>query len=69
MFLNKWTVQLSCPGQIVEQAFDSEEELLAFIRSSENGEGECAAPMITVIDPEGNEKSLAAIEVSGQRPV
>jgi hypothetical protein len=58
MFLNKWTVQLSRPGEIVEKAFDSEEELVAFVRRIEHESTDGARPAISVIDPEGKEKLL-----------
>ena len=67
MFLNKWTVQLDCPGQIVEKSFDSEEEILAFVRGMENDSADGVRPSVRVIDPGGNQKlitHLAAHELS-----
>jgi len=61
MFLNKWTVHLSCPGQIVEESFDSEKELVAFVNRMEREPSDAGRPRITVIDPEGNEKRLASV--------
>src|SRR5947208_16582682 len=49
MFVNKWTVQLSGPGQIVEQAFDSKEELLAFVRRMERESSDGVRPTISEI--------------------
>lgn len=68
MFLNKWTVQLSSPGQIVEESFDSEKELVAFVNRMERESTDAGRPRITVIDPEGNEKKLLA-SVIGSLPV
>ena len=62
MFLNKWTVQLSCPGEIVEQAFDSEEELVAFVRRMERESTDGVPPTISVIDPDGKQKLIAPAE-------
>lgn len=62
MFLNKWTVQLSFPGQIVEEAFDSEEELMTFVQQMEHESTDGARPTITVIDPDGNQKLLVPAE-------
>ena len=62
MFLHKWTVQLSSPGQIVEECFDSEEQLLAFVNRMEGESADAARPQITVIDPEGNEKLLTPVQ-------
>jgi len=66
MFLNRWTAQLNCPGQIVERAFDSEEELLAFIRRTQNDSSGDARPRITVIDPKGKEQVVTATGADGQ---
>jgi hypothetical protein len=66
MFLNKWTVQLSCPGEVVEQAFDSEEELVAFVRRMESKDG--MPPSITVMDPDGKEKLVPRAEANGKSP-
>jgi hypothetical protein len=62
MFLNKWTAQLSYPGQITEKSFDSEEELLAFVQRMESESKDDPRPTVNVIDPEGKEKSLAPVE-------
>ena len=62
MFLNKWTAQLSYPGQITEKSFDSEEELLAFVQRMESESKDDPRPTVSVIDPEGKEKSLAPVE-------
>jgi hypothetical protein len=69
MFLNKWTVHLSCPGQIVEESFDSEKELVAFVNRMERESSDAERPRITVIDPEGNEKLLASIAGARDLPV
>jgi hypothetical protein len=58
MFLNKWTVHLSSPGEIVEECFDSEEQLVEFVNRMEATSADTERPQITVIDPEGNEKLL-----------
>jgi hypothetical protein len=68
MFLNKWTVQVSCPGEIVEQAFDSEDELVAFVRRMERESKDGMPPSITVMDPDGNEKLVARAEANGKSP-
>lgn len=54
-------MQLSCPGQIVEESFDSEKELVAFVNRMERESSDAEKPRITVIDPEGNEKLLASV--------
>lgn len=59
MFVNKWTVQLSCPGELVEQGFDSEEEVLEFIRKTEDGATDGLPRTMKIIDPEGKEKVTA----------
>jgi hypothetical protein len=61
MFLNKWTAQLSFPGEITEESFDSEEELLGFVQRMESEWRGGLRPSIHVIDPAGSEKSLAAV--------
>jgi hypothetical protein len=66
MFLNKWTVQLSCPGQIVEKAFDSEEELVAFVHRMERESKDGVPPRISVIDPDGKEKLVARPQANGK---
>jgi hypothetical protein len=68
MFLNKWTVQLSCPGQIVQKAFDSEEELVAFVRRMERESKDGVPPTISVIDPDGKEKLVARAQANGGSP-
>jgi hypothetical protein len=68
MFLNKWTVQLSCPGEIVEQAFDSEEEVAAFVRRMERESKDGMPPTISVMDPNGKEKSVAPAEANRKSP-
>jgi hypothetical protein len=68
MFLNKWTVQLSCPGQMVEEAFDSEEELVAFVRRMERESNDGVPPTISVIDPDGKEKLVARAQANGRSP-
>lgn len=65
MFLNKWTVQLNCPGQILEKAFDSEEELVTFVRRMERESGNGVRPTFSVIDPEGKEKFVAPVPAHG----
>ncbi len=62
MFLKKWTVQLSCPGQIIERAFDSEKEVAAFVREMERKSNDGVRPTFSVLDPEGKEKPLASVE-------
>jgi hypothetical protein len=61
MFLNKWTARLSLPGQIVEEAFDSEPELMTFVERVERESTDGARPTITVIDPKGNERLLVPV--------
>jgi hypothetical protein len=61
MFLNKWTAQLSFPGEITEESFDSEEELLGFVQRMESEWRGDVRPSVNVIDPAGNEKSLTAV--------
>jgi hypothetical protein len=55
MFLNKWTAQLNCPGQIVERAFDSQEEVLAFVRQAQTDPSDGTPARIIVIDPQGKQ--------------
>jgi hypothetical protein len=59
MFVNKWTVQMNYPGQLEERGFDSEEELAAYIRAVQAKCVEGLHPVITVLDPNGEESSIA----------
>jgi len=67
MFLHKWTVQLSRPGQIVQRAFDSEEEVVAYVRRMEREPRNGVRAAISVIDPEGKEKLVAPVEAVDTR--
>jgi len=59
MFVNKWTVQLNYPGELVEKGFDSHEELLAYVQQLRTGIAEDLHPVLTVFDPNGEQTSIA----------
>jgi hypothetical protein len=62
MFVNKWTVQLNYPGELVEEGFDSQEELMAYVRQVEAKWAEDLHPVIKVLDPRGEETSITLTE-------
>ncbi|MFL6417107.1 MAG: hypothetical protein ACJ74Y_15700 [Bryobacteraceae bacterium] len=64
MLVNKWTVRISYPGQLVEKAFDSEADLLAYIDRLDSNSVTDAHPIATVIDPGGQESSISLVEVA-----
>lgn len=66
MFVNKWTVQMNYPGQLEERAFDSQEELLAYVRDIQAKCVEGLFPVINVFDPHGEETSIALTEEVSQ---
>ena len=59
MFVNKWTVQLNCPGELVEKGFDSQQELMAYVQQLSAEWAEDLHPVVTVFDPNWEQTSIA----------
>jgi len=59
---------MNLEGKPLEEAFDSEEELVAFVRRMERESNDGVSRTISVIDPDGKEKFLARAQANGRSP-
>ncbi len=53
MFLNRWTVELAIPGQIIENGFDSKEEALMFAERMQEKASDGSVHQVKITDPQG----------------
>ncbi len=66
MFVGKWTVQESRPGEIQEAGFESKDEALVYVSNRFNAIDPPSLGTLTLIDPQENSLLVTKESVSNR---